>query len=179
MNATFKTFHIGNIIATSIYDYNETIKKLIYTYKGCYDYELKDVFLDRYKDYLRKLYFGYFVVPVPSSEVDDLKRGFNHVDEIFKTLYLPMLYVLKKVNREKQSSKTKKDRLNIQSTLEGVDISKVKNKKILLVDDIYTTGSTIARSIELLKTGHPKKISVLVVAKTIDIDKRNESDNIP
>ena len=178
LKGKFINFKIGTIRALAIYDYNETLKKLIYTFKGCYDYELKDVFLDRYKSYLRQIYHGYYVVPVPSSEVDDLKRGFNHVVEIFKTLNLPMLYVLKKVKRDKQSSKHKKDRLNVESILVGEKLDQISNRKILVVDDIYTTGSTIAKSLDILKKANPKKIEVLLIAKTIDLYKRNDSDNI-
>ena len=66
----------------AIYDYNETIKKLIYQFKGCYDYELKDVFLFRYVTYLKWKFNDYILVPAPSSKVDDEKRGFNHAELI-------------------------------------------------------------------------------------------------
>ena len=172
LKAKFINFKIGSIDALSIYDYNEAIKKLIYTFKGCYDYELKDVFLTRYLSYLKLLYKGYIVVPVPSSEIDNQKRGFNHVKEVFKNLGLPMVDVLKKVNKEKQSSKTSKDRLKVNKNIESCNIEQVKDKKVLIVDDIYTTGATMFRSIELVKKGKPKVIKVLVLAKTIDLNKR-------
>ena len=173
LNAKFISFKIGSISALSIYEYEEVIKKLIYTYKGCYDYELKDVFLSRYINYLKILYMGYVIVPIPSSKVDDEKRGFNHVVEIFKSLGLPMYMVIEKNSREKQSSKNKKDRLNVESILITKNIESIKGKKVLIVDDIYTTGATMFKTIELVKQGKPKKIKVLVIAKTIDINKRH------
>ena len=111
-------------------------------------------------------------MPVPSSEIDNQKRGFNHVKEVFKNLGLPMVDVLKKVNKEKQSSKTSKDRLKVNKNIESCNIEQVKDKKVLIVDDIYTTGATMFRSIELVKKGKPKVIKVLVLAKTIDLNKR-------
>ena len=114
------------------------------------------------------------LVPAPSSEIDDLKRGFNHVVSIYENLSLPILTVLKKKNREKQSDKTHKDRLNINKTIYAEKIEQLRNKKVLIVDDIYTTGSTILRCIELVKRVKPKQIKVLVIAKTIDLNKRKK-----
>ena len=56
------------------------------------------------------------------------------------------------------------------------NIEMVKNKKVLLVDDIHTTGSTIQACIDLIQPGHPKDIKVLVVAKTKD-DKQHIRNN--
>ena len=39
------------------------------------------------------------------------------------------------------------------------------NKKVLIVDDVLTTGSSIKASIELLKKYKPKKMKGLVVAE--------------
>ena len=170
--AKFKSFRIGSIKCLSIYDYDETIKKLLYTFKGCYDYELKDVFLSRYLTYLKLLYRGYIVVPVPSNKIDDIKRGFNHVVEIYKSLGLPMVDALIKVKNEKQSSKSKKNRLNIDTVIVGQNLEKLYGKKVLIVDDVYTTGATMHKAISVIKEASPKQIKVLVIAKTIDLKDR-------
>ena len=159
----------------SIYHYDDHIRKLLFTFKGCYDIELKNVFLCRYLPYLKMKYRGYVVVPAPSSKIDDEKRGFNHVKEIYKSLGLPMFDVLEKNKVDKQSSKSKKKRLNIEKVIEGKNIEIINGKKVLVVDDIYTTGATMFKCIEVVKEAHPKDIKVLVVAKTIDIDKRRKN----
>ena len=41
----------------------------------------------------------------------------------------------------------------------------LKNKNILLIDDIYTTGSTVNECSKMLKQAQPKKIGVLTLAK--------------
>ena len=40
-------------------------------------------------------------------------------------------------------------------------------KNILIVDDVFTTGSTIRAAIDLVKQAKPKNIKVLVMAKTV------------
>ena len=165
MNAKFINFKIGSIKGLSIYEYSDVIKELIFKYKGCYDYELKDVFLYRYINYLRIMYRGYHVVPVPSYYIDDEKRGFNHVVEIYKSLKLEMLPVIKKIKAHKQSDMSYKKRFEVKKIFEIDDID-LKGKKLLLVDDIFTTGSSIRSCIDLLKKKGAKKIEVLVIAKT-------------
>ena len=167
MRAKFKSFHIDNIKGLAIYDYNDTIKELIYKYKGCYDIELKDVFLYRYLTYLRFIYRGYVVIPAPSYHIDDEKRGFNHVVEIFKTLQLEMLTIIHKNQPHKQSDHTSIGRMDITHVLDIDKNVSLKGKNILLVDDILTTGSTLVACIDLLKKKHPKRIEILVIAKTI------------
>ena len=39
------------------------------------------------------------------------------------------------------------------------------NKKILLIDDIYTTGSTANECCKILQEAKPKKIDVFTIAK--------------
>ena len=144
------------------------MKSLIYQFKGCYDIALSEVFLNQFKRELSILYKGYIVVPVPSYHIEDLKREFNHVIEIFKSLGLPIQRLIEKTENIKQSSFKKNERSNIGKYLKMSNIELIDNKKVLLVDDIHTTGSTIDACLKLIKQGRPKDIKVLVVAKTND-----------
>ena len=166
MKAKFISFSIDNVPGLSIYEYDDTLKELIYKFKGCYDYELKDVFLSRYINYLRIMYRGYVIIPAPSYYVDDERRGFNHVIEIFKLLKTKILPIISKIKPHKQSNHSAKGRMDITSVLKIDENVSLKGKNILLVDDIFTTGSTIFSCLQLIKKLHPKNIKILVVAKT-------------
>lgn len=150
----------------AIYEYDEDIKSLIYQIKGCYDIELSEIFLKEITSELKLLYYGRCIVPIPSYFEEDLKREFNHVIEIFNDLKLPVLPLLIKSENIKQASLKKSQRKNIAKVLKMSDIEKVQNKRILIVDDIYTTGSTIDAAIKLIQQGKPKSVEVLVIAKT-------------
>ena len=171
----FITFKVDGYNALAIYNYTEYIKNQIYLFKGCFDYEMKDVFLNLFIRELSIIYKGYIVVPAPSYIKDDQTRGFNHVEEVFKMLNLPMKKALIKTSHFKQAEKGAKKRQQIRKHLALNPGINLQNEKVLLVDDIYTTGATIRSAINLLEKLNPKIIKVLVLAKTIDLDKRKSN----
>ena len=166
-----KTFWIDDIECLHLYFYNSKVQEVLYQFKGCKDYELYSVFIEYYLPYLNIKFNGYEVIPAPSSEESDLERGFNHVEEMFSKLHLKMSKIIHKTGKRKQADLTTKQREKIANYLkiEDVDLS---GKKILLVDDVFTTGSTIKAMIKLVKNKGAKKIKVLLMSKTIDLEKR-------
>ena len=166
MEPKFIGFSVDGHKATSIYDYNPFIRKLIYQYKGCYDYELHKVFLDRYAKETKLRYFDYVVIPIPSYKNEDEERGFNHVVETFKSLGINMLNIIEKTEKHKQAVSTFNQRKEVYKYLELNSHPDLSKKKVLIVDDVYTTGSTMKAAIHLVEKLNPKKIDVLVVAKT-------------
>ena len=162
----FLSFKVDGVSGISIYEYNDDLKGLIYQFKGCYDFELKDIFLDRFKWAIKARFYDYLAVPVPSYKDDDLIREFNHVEEAFGGLGIKYAKVIEKTKRIKQCDQHKNDRAKIGNFLRIVNGEQIYKKKILLVDDIFTTGSTIKACISLLKQYQPKKIKVLVLCKT-------------
>lgn len=166
MEPKFIKFRVDNHKATSLYDYNPFIRKLIYQYKGCYDYELHQVFLDRYAKEIKLRYFDRMIIPIPSYQNEDEQRGFNHVIETFKSIGLNMLNILEKTEKHKQAISSFKQRKEVYKYLELKSYPDLSKKKVLIVDDVYTTGSTMKSAIHLIEKLNPKKIDVLVVAKT-------------
>ena len=171
----FIHFVVDRYDALSIYNYTPYIKNLIYLYKGCFDYEMREVFLNLFLPELSIKYKGYKVVPVPSYIKDDELRGFNHVEEVCKLMKLDIVKALEKTSHFKQAEKGAKKRQQIRKHLAIKPDVSIENKKVLLVDDIYTTGATIRTAINLLEKLNPKIIKVLVLAKTIDLDKRKSN----
>ena len=144
-----------------LYKYNDFFKDVLYRYKGCFDYALKDVFLT---NYILKLKFKYRrrkIVCAPSYFRDDKKRGFNHVKEISKLLNLEVIDCLEKVKNYKQSDQKMNERYHIQNVIR-IDKTKLKGvKRVLIVDDVTTSLSTLKTIIRLLPTNIDIKILVL------------------
>ena len=111
------------------------------------------------------------MVPAPSAEEADEERGFNHVVEMFQSLNLPMKKCVHKTRQIKQADLNAEERKNIKNflTIDDVDLS---GKKILIVDDVFTTGSTVRAMIKLISKKTPKSIKVLVMSKTVNLENR-------
>ena len=167
----FNEFKFEGIKCLNIFFYNQKVQEILYQFKGCKDYELRTVFLEYYAHYLNIKFNGYIMVPAPSFEEADEERGFNHVEEMFSVLNLKMEKCIHKTKKVKQADLTSEERKNIKDVLVIDDID-FSNKKVLIVDDVFTTGSTVKTMINLVSQKYPKKIKVLLMSKTIDLDRR-------
>ena len=121
--------------------------------------------------YLNLKFNNYIIVPAPSSKKSNEERGFNHVEEMFSILHLKMLKCIHKTKDVKQADLNTEERAKIGDVLVIDDVD-LTMKKILLVDDVYTTGATIKSMIKLVKQKGAKKVKVLLMSKTIDLEKR-------
>ena len=159
----------------AFYEYSEFIKRQIYVFKGCFDYEMKDIFLNLFIKEIKMYYQGYTIIPAPSYFKDDETRGFNHVVEVFKQMGLNMCQIIIKTEHFKQAEKSAKERQSISKHLSLTSNALLSKKKVLIVDDIYTTGATMKTMIKLIETLNPKDIKVLVLAKTKDIEDKKSN----
>lgn len=109
------------------------------------------------------------IIPAPSSKRRIISRGFNHTLLLAKHLSemtdIPYDNVLVKIRHTKpQSLLTRKER---ETNLKGAfDIKPHNYKNVLLIDDIYTTGSTVKELCKVLRKSGVKEISVATVAHT-------------
>ena len=154
-------FNIGKFKGKILYYYNDFFRDILYRYKGLGDCVLKDVFIFRKSEFLKKKYKGYSIVLAPSNEEVENKRGFCHLEEIFKALNMNIIKCFKKNKKWKQSDKNLAERINIQNIIK-IDKSMVKGvKKVLIVDDVLTSGSTIKSMISQMPSGIDIKVLIL------------------
>lgn len=113
------------------------------------------------------------IIPVPISKERYMERGYNQslvfAKEIYNHFYNleiidECLYKVK--NTVPQSSLNGNQREeNVKNAYELRNKQIINNKKILLIDDIYTTGNTVNECAKTLILGKPKSIGVLTMAK--------------
>lgn len=145
------------------YDYDSLFKDVLLQYKECYDEALKKVFLYKIKDYLMIKYHNYNIMYVPSSIKKREERGFNHLKEIFEELKLKEIEGIQMKEDISQLSKGYKDRLKMENNF--IYKGNIHPNNLLIVDDVYTTGSSIKGVYKAMKP-YCKKIKAVVLAKT-------------
>ena len=88
--------------------------------------------------------------------------------ELSKKLNLKLvknsLYKTKNVMEQSKLSKEDREK-NIQGVYSLKNSKLLENKKILLVDDIFTTGSTVNECCKVLLSAKPSEITVFTIAK--------------
>lgn len=137
-----------------LYEYNEFLERLFFRYKEQRDVVLKAVFLNGY----HKGFSKYCVCALCSSDEKRYFRGFEPIIDILSSIDIEVYSPFYKRANVKQSSLSGKERKKIGDVLALKSHYPLVNKKILLVDDVCTTGSTLLAACDLL---HPSKVFVI------------------
>ena len=131
-----------------IWDYNEEFKKLIFSYKYNRKKSLAKLIArlieQEFKFIIQKEKID-FIVSVPINKKRENERGYNQLDEILKQLNVNYVEIKRIKNTEKMhkllNEKLREE--NIRGSFRIESDFDFMNKKILLVDDIITTGATL------------------------------------
>ncbi len=114
------------------------------------------------------------IVPIPLSKKRLQKRGYNQAakicDGIAEQLQIPVFegLTIRQRDNETQTNKTRQERWeNMQNVFVVENSTTIKNKNILLVDDIITTGATLEVCANELKKATNAKISIATLAWAI------------
>ncbi len=153
-----------------LYLYNTFFQSLLYQYKGLYDYALKDTFLCLFSDELIKKYSDYVIVVAPSSQEDNLVRGFAPMEMIAKTIHQNVFTGLYKKEKYKQSDLRYQDRKKMKEKIGIKNGKQLKGKKILIIDDVITSGNTLLTCLSLVLLQKPQCVELLVLSTKKDIE---------
>ncbi len=115
----------------------------------------------------------FIVVPVPLYETRQNRRGFNQSELIARYVSAKLNLpggdaLIRQIDTKPQVELSREKRLkNLENAFSCVDPDLVLDRKILLIDDVATTGATLNECAKVLKSAGAKEIWGAVVAKNI------------
>ncbi len=178
---TFNHNDADNFVWSDIkiaFGYNHPIDKIIQQFKYLGDLTKGRLLADLFLEYLNTSLFKLdnlaklpeVIIPVPLYKTKLKQRGFNQTVEIArhlsKKLDIPIdtSLVAKFAASEPQMGLDKQGRVsNLENTF--CLNKKVKYKSAVIIDDVVTTGSTVAAVAKLLQKTHIKNISLWALAR--------------
>ena len=107
---------------------------------------------------------------VPLSKERKFERGFNQSEIVAKNVaqYFQKPFenlIVKTVNNSEQHNLSAEERIkNVIGVYSAADVGKIKGRKILLIDDVVTTGNTLAECCRVLKNNGAETIICAAIA---------------
>ena len=153
-----------------LYKYDDIVRKLLINYKFNDASYLADTFAYLIKNN-KKIYDILktydIILPVPLHKKRKLERGYNQTELIARKLGLiyenNCLVKVKNIKPQSQND-VEKRKTEIKDVFKIQRIEKIKNKKVLILDDIYTTGSTANECIKTVSRA-TKNIGFVSIAR--------------
>ncbi|QHJ72414.1 ComF family protein [Planococcus halotolerans] len=136
------------------------MKDYFHQFKFLQDVVLAEVFAEELVKAVRKTKAA--AVPIPMNPVKLRKRTFAQVDSILEAGGADYVHLLQK-NEEVQGEKNKGERISTRGlfTLNGNSVP----KNIVLVDDMYTTGTTLRLAAKILKEAGAETVAFVALIR--------------
>ena len=163
---------------------NKSVRNMIWRLKYHGDKSVAETFAlkmyDRLCEELAELdewsnFTNPLLVPIPVSKHKLKLRGYNQSEVLCKALsdidedrffqYAPNVLYKIKDTISQSHVKDRKERLqNLKDSFKVKDMASIRNKNIILLDDVLTTGSTLGEATEVLQKAGINNIVWVVVA---------------
>lgn len=167
----------------SLYLYNDFLQEVIARYKFRGDYALAQLFTEQLLQKLDGQPFD-LLVPIPLSQERLQERGFNQAEALIMEASLTPANILTRIHGEKQSKKSRNERIHAgqvfrfaelpskplnhtptQHIAEPEHLPDIKGKTIILIDDVYTTGSTLRHAAKVLTSHGAASVTSITIAR--------------
>lgn len=171
-----------------VYEHTDMAKKSIYDFK----FENRRKNAEWYAGEIKNRFYEYLmtlnpevIIPVPMHIKDKRKRGYNQSEvlsaEVGKLLNIKVdnNFLLKTIRTKAQKDLDKNMRLlNLKKSLEINTVPsflervikkefKKEYKKVILIDDIYTTGSTAQACSDVMKKAGVEDVTVICISRGV------------
>ena len=175
-----KVLELDGLKVTAFHLYDDVMSECLIQYKECMDEALKDMFLFDVKDWIHLRYHHCVFLCAPSTKQDVQRRGFQHVIRMFESCGIEIIDCFEKRSEVSQKKKTREERYKIEQDIK-VHLNRIPlHKRIVLIDDVATTGSTLLAMQKLIGENRCKEaICVAVHPKLVtEYDKKRKRKRI-
>ena len=153
----------------SLFKYYGDIKELIYQYKFNNRKKLAFYFAKQLSEVLHESYSDNIIIPIPGRGIVKKTKGWEHIDligNILKQKYkLPVKKLLLRKGRKAQKTLSREERSeNLQKNISIRKNIEILPESVVLLDDVFTTGTTINECAGILKSVGIEKIYSLTIA---------------
>lgn len=150
----------------SVYEYNDFLKDLISTFKFRGDAAMGIFFAEKVKNEYKNHFSSYVPLAMPLSDQRLLGRGFNQSRLLMQGWTSCPEWLIRKEG-EKQSKKSRKQRIHEVShtPFSLKEHANVVGQQIVLIDDVYTTGTTVRQAARVLLNHGALKVASLTIAR--------------
>lgn len=164
--------------ARSVFSYEGEIRKLVKRFKYNDRVYLGEFFIEKLSLLYLKSYFNAdYITFVPMTEKSKRNRGYNQSEILANGVSaktgVKLIECVEKIKETKRQAKlNRKERLkNLDGVFRVINRKQIKEKTIVLVDDVTTTGATAEAISSRLKKAGAKQVYLITVASTPPFDK--------
>lgn len=159
--ASFRCLEEGSLseaaLGISLYRHEEAVKILVSNFKKKMIFSAGDTMVSHFAEKLSsEIRFYDFITFAPSSLTSVRKLGFDHgaylAGRIGKKLHIPVAALFHPPDKEQKVLEREERSRNARKiSLLSEKAGSLKDKRGLVVDDVFTTGSTVTACIELMR----------------------------
>ena len=161
--------------AEAVFKYTDISRKLILAFKHGDHIELNELFIKWMEQNSNELIQRNDVlIPVPLHWKRMLKRKYNQAALLaqklakkYKKEYEPLILKRSKFTKSQGHLSAKDRKKNVKGVFMVKKNDKIKDKSILLIDDVFTTGATANECAKVLMQAGAKSVDILTLAKVV------------